>query len=120
MILLNASWDSFLQLLLVLIIFIFVLVLTVLTTRWIGSYQKTQMTGKNMQIIETMRMGNNKYIALVSVGDNYLVIGVGKDEIHELGHFSKEELSIIADSASPEGIKEGFQSILEKFKHEER
>ena len=44
MILLSSSLNSFIQLLGVLLIFLFVLVITYFTTKWIGGYQKVQMS----------------------------------------------------------------------------
>ena len=47
MILLSSSLNSFIQLLGVLLIFLFVLVITYFTTKWIGGYQKVQMSGRS-------------------------------------------------------------------------
>ncbi len=114
----STSWDSFLQLIVVLVIFIFVLGITMITTKWIGGYQKTQMTNKNIKVIESLRMGNNKYIALVEVGEVFLVVGVGKDEIHTIAKLSKEELPDVVtyDSSGRPELKEGFQDVLNKIK----
>lgn len=107
------------QLLVVLVIFIFVLLITIYTTKWIGGYQKTQMINRNLKVLETMKMGNNKYIALVQVGEVYLVVGIGKDEIHTIAKLNKEELpEILVNSASTGGdLKENFQELLEKLKN---
>ena len=50
MILLSSSLNSFIQLLGVLLIFLFVLVITYFTTKWIGGYQKVQMSGRSFQV----------------------------------------------------------------------
>ncbi|MGN0170139.1 MAG: flagellar biosynthetic protein FliO [Lachnospiraceae bacterium] len=114
----NTGWDSFVQLLVVLVIFIFVLVITAGTTKWIGGYQKTRMTNKNLRVVESFRLGNNKFLALVEVGEVYLVIGVGKDEIHTIAKLTKEELPELLSDEEPgasNGV-EGFQEILERIK----
>lgn len=110
----NGSMDNFLQLMGALGIFIFVLALTFFVTRWIGNYQQTQWKNRNMQIIETMRIANNKFIQIVKVAEEYLVIAVGKDSIELL-------MKLDADKADklkiPEGVSmESFQDILKKFK----
>ena len=69
MILLSSALGSFIQLLGVLIIFLFVLAITYFTTKWIGNYQKTNFANKNLQIVESIRVGNNKFIAIVKAGD---------------------------------------------------
>ena len=78
MILLSSALGSFIQLLGVLIIFLFVLAITYFTTKWIGNYQKTNFANKNLQIVESIRVGNNKFIAIVKAGEVYLVVAVGK------------------------------------------
>lgn len=115
----STSWDSFLQLIVVLVIFIFVLLITIYTTRWIGGYQKSQMTNRNMKIIETMKIGNNKFMALIQIGEIYLVVGIGKDEIHTIAKLNKEELPEILESMNSKdsNVKESFQEILEKYRN---
>ena len=111
--------DSFIQLIVVLIIFAFVLAMTVITTRFIGGYQKVKMQNKNMQLIETLRLSNTKYLALMKVADKYVVIGVGKDEINKIIELDENELPDIqfAEEGKPVGTMAGFQDILEKFRN---
>ena len=90
---LSASMESFLQLFVALLIFVFVLILTYLTTQWIGKYQKSHMNTKNLRIVETIPAGQNKHICLVKAGTQYLVVAVGKDEIHLLSTLTEEQLS---------------------------
>ena len=77
MILLSSSLNSFIQLLGVLLIFLFVLVITYFTTKWIGGYQKVQMSGRSFQVVDTIRIANNKLVQVIKMGDVYLVIAVG-------------------------------------------
>lgn len=124
MILLSSSWNSFIQLLGALVIFAFVLVITYLVTRWLGNYQKTNMHNKNLQIIETLGVGNNKYISLVKTGKVYLVIAVGKDDVTMLAELTEEQLEEVPSfEVSGSSLKtqgkigtESFQDILDKLK----
>lgn len=123
MILLTSSLDSFLQLAGVLIIFAFVLVVTYLTTKWIGGFQKTQMHGKRVQVIESVRIAGNKYVQIIKTGEVYLVIAVGKDTVTMLAKLTEDEFGSVAESIANDLQKEvgtpgqeNFQEILEKFK----
>ena len=111
--------DSFIQLIVVLIIFIFVLAMTVITTRFIGGYQKLKMSNKNMQLIETLRLSNTKYVALMKVGNKYVVIGVGKDEINRIIELDENDIPDVQleEEGKPDRMTEGFQNILEKLKN---
>ena len=57
--------DSYIQFLTVLIIFVFVLALTYWVTKWTAGYQKSKSTGANMELIDAMRLTNNKYVQII-------------------------------------------------------
>ena len=108
-----SATDSYLQFITVLVLFVFVLGITYVTTRWIANYQKGKNAGGNLEVIETMRITNNKYIQIVRAGDKYLAIAVGKDEIHMLAELPEEELMFTDTNVSS---NMDFGSILDKFK----
>ena len=116
---LSASMESFLQLISALLIFALVLLLTYFTTHWVGSYQKIRMRSKNLQVIESLSAGNNKSICLIKAGTDYLVVAVGKDEMHLLTTLKEEQLTDV--SFMDEGLEtqvtgESFQEILGQLK----
>lgn len=108
-----SATDSYLQFITVLVLFVFVLGITYVTTKWIANYQKGKNAGGNLEVIETMRITNNKYVQIVRAGNKYLVIAVGKDEIHMLAELPEEELMFTDTNA---GSNMDFGSILDKFK----
>lgn len=107
--------DSYLQFITVLILFVFVLGITYLTTRWIANYQKGRSAGSNLEVIETMRITGNKFLQIVRAGKKYLVIAVGKDEIHMLTELTEQEMTILREQNTQ---NPDFKSILEKFRKE--
>ena len=112
-----SSLESFLQLVGVLLIFVFVLWITYLTTRWMGGFQKAHSNNKNLHIIETISVGNNKYLEIVQAGTKYLVVAVGKDEVEFLAELSEAELKEVpALNNSITSSAESFQDILSKVK----
>ena len=112
-----SSLESFLQLIGVLLIFVFVLLITYLTTKWMGGFQKAHSNNKNLKIIETIHVGNNKIVEIVQAGTKYLVIAVGKDEVHLLTELSEAELTEIPVSDSSSMLSfDSFQDIFNKVK----
>ncbi len=109
--------DSFVQFITVLLLFLVVLVITYVVTRWISGIQKTQMVGRNMEIVDTMRISSSKYLQIVRAGDKYLVIAVCKDTVTMLSEIPKESL-IMQDSSQMNGYQPGFREILEKIKNQ--
>lgn len=115
--LLSSSLHSLIQLIGALIIFAFVLGITYLTTRWMGGFQKSRSNNKNLHVIETINVGNNKYISIVEVGTAYLVVSVGKDEVHLLAQLTREQLKDFSfEHQGEKELQESFAEILGKWK----
>ena len=108
----TSTMDSYLQFITVLILFVFVLVITYITTRWIANYQKGKAMGCNMEVMETLRVTGNKYLQIVRVGKKYMVIAIGKDEIHMLSEVSEEDLVW----KTTQETELNFSALLEKLK----
>ena len=107
--------DSYLQFVAILIVFIVVLALTYYATKWLAGYQKEKNAGRNIEVVETGRISATKYIQIVRLGDKYMAIAVGKDEVTALCELNKESLSF---DSSDSGTGLSFSEILEKFKSE--
>ena len=114
-----STTDSYLQFITVLLLFVFVLVITYIATRWIGGYQKAHMKSKNLQMLENIPAGNNKMISLIKAGTVYLVVSIGKDEIHPLATLTEEQLtdfSFMNDATVGTISSESFQEIFGQLK----
>ncbi len=110
--------DNLFQLISVLIIFVFVLAITYLTTRWMAGFQKSKANNRNLKIVETICVGNSKYVSIVSAGSKYIVVSVGKDEVNFLTEITEDELVDLSfkNEIAKEFPKDSFSSILDKFK----
>ena len=63
-----------------------------------------------MELLEAIRLGNNKYIQVVRLGEKYLALAVCKDTVTVLCEIPREEWKDI----SPQTFSESFKGILEK------
>ncbi len=114
----NTSLDNYLEFIGVLLVFVFVVAITYLGSKWMVGYQKMHMKSKNLQLIESIPAGTNKMICLVKAGTEYLVVAVGKDEIHHLATLSEEQLTDF--SFKTDGVtknEQTFQEIFGQFKN---
>ena len=118
MILAATSLDSFVQLITVLIIFVFVLILTYFTPRWMAGIQKGRSFNRNLKIIETISVGNNKMISIVEAGTKYIVVSIGKDEVNFLTELKEDELKDLSfkDPQNTTQNTESFSAIMDKLK----
>jgi len=114
--------SSVAQLITVLLIFILVLAMAAFTTKYVGNYQKMQGVNRNMEVIETLRITNNKYIQIVRAANKYIVIAVGKDEISMLTEV--DENAIKYASSDNGSFKNSFSDLfgkaVKKFNKEEK
>lgn len=101
--------STYAQFITVLILFVLVLGVTAVVTKWLAGYQKQQGTGSNIQVIETSRISNNKYIQIVRVGNTYMVIAVCKDTVTMLGQIPEESLKL-----GSTGGDFSFRELLER------
>ena len=109
------SVESYLQFIAILKSFVLVLGLTYYVTKWLAGYQKEKNSGRNIEVLETGRISTTKYIQIVRLGDKYMAIAVGKDEVTALCELDKE--SLVFDNSENAGTL-SFNEILEKIKSE--
>ena len=108
--------DSVIQFITVLLIFVFVLGITYFTTRYVAGIQKDRYKTGNMEIIETLRISNNKYLQIVRAADKYYCIAVCKDTITMLGEIQKENMVFYENGVN---ANLNFQDIFERIKQKQ-
>ena len=83
--------DNFMHFIVVIFIFVAILVAAYFVTRWIGTVGMSQYRNRNIRVIEGCRVGQNKMVQIVKVGNKYFVLGIGKDEISCLGEVKEAD-----------------------------
>lgn len=107
----SSTFDNVLQLFGLVLMFCFVLGATYLTSKYIGKIKMGQLKNKNFRVIETVKVAPNKFLQLVKMGNKYVVIGIGKDDIHEITELSEDEV-ILPEEGSQQGMK--FSDFITK------
>lgn len=111
-----SSLASFGQLLVAIIMFVVVVALCYFTTHFIAGYQKRKISVGNFAIIDSMKIANNKFIAIIKAGsDDYYIIGVGKDEITFIDKIDKEKINFKNDT-KVSGQQPDFKRFKEMFR----
>ena len=109
----TSGLESIVQFITVLIIFVVVLGITYVSTRYIAGVQKDQYKTGNMELIETLRISNNKYLQIVRAGNKYFCMAVCEDTVTMLGEIQKEDMVFSENNLNANA---DFQKILEKMK----
>ena len=104
--------DSYVQFMTVLILFLFVLVITYWVTKWTAGYQKNQNANANMELLDIIRLSNNKYVQIIRIGRKYLAVAICKDTVTMLTEIPEQDLIFSGKDASK---GQGFKDVLEKI-----
>ena len=96
--LLLAGWEDAGRLITVLFIFVFVLGITYITTRFAAGLAKQRQWCRNIEVIETFSLSQNKYIQIVRCADKYLAIAVSKDSVTLLAELKPEEIELVGNT----------------------
>ncbi len=107
----TAGASSFIEFITVLLIFAIVLAIAYGVTRWIGNFQKSQNTGKNIEVIESVRLSPSIVGEIVKVGNRYICVALSKDNATFLCEV--EESDIVRPADSPVSID--FGSVFKKM-----
>lgn len=112
----SGSINAITQFLTLIFIFIIVIVITLIATRWIANYQKgsSLISGANIETVETYRLTANKYVQILRVGDKYLAVAVGRDEVTFLTELSPDEIRFKEAKVSNTPDFAGLLSKLKK------
>ena len=106
--------SSFAQLITLFLVFIFVLALTYFSTMWMAKQQKQQFKCTNIEVVETFRISNTKYIQIVRVGSKYVAISVCKDTVTMLAELEESELELGQEQGNSFNVD--FREVLKKVK----
>lgn len=112
----NGVGTGGVQIFTLLILFVIVLIGAYFSTRWISNLQYQQNKGKNMQIIETLRITQTKAIQIIRIGTRYFVISVSKENINLITEIQKEDIKDYIDKQTNVNFTEQFRKILNKRK----
>lgn len=101
------------------LIFVFVLILAYFTAKLTAKMQGNPLyKNSNMKIIETFRLGGNKFISIVKIGENYYALGFGKDEITMIDKMDPDSLNL-PDESTKEN-KKSFKDILNSINNKDK
>ena len=104
------------QLIEVIILFVFVLFACYYTTRFVAGFQKGKLNSGNFEIIDTMRLTQNKVLQIIRVGDKYLAIALCKDTVSVLCELSADEVTDPAQFAGMTANTPMLENLMKKVK----
>lgn len=118
----DSGVDSFFKLLGLSVVFVLILVATYYTTKWVAKSGAVRSANKNIKIVETHRITQNKYIQIIQIGQKYVAVGIGKEEIEFLTCLDESELDLSEKTGSlpAEDFKEVFGKLLKRQQNDKK
>lgn len=99
------------------LIFIFILILAYFSAKLTAKLQGNNISKKaNIKIIESFRLGANKFISIVKIGNNYYALGFGKDEITMIDKLDDDSINI--PDFTTEDNRKSFKDIIQGINKE--
>lgn len=108
-----STLENFMQLVGMIILFVLILVASYFTARFVGTSGAGMSKNRNIKVIETYKLGPNKFLQIVEIGGKYIVLGIGKDSVEFITEMEEEQL-VIADG---EITALSFKEILNNAKN---
>lgn len=109
-----STYDSLWQLVGLVLLLIIILIAAYYTSRFIGGIKLGQLKKSNFQVIDSYRVTPNKALQIVKIGNKYVVIAIGKDDITYITELDESEVMI---REIHQGDKQSFKQIFDKLKN---
>lgn len=84
--------DSAWKLAGILILCVIIIVASYYTTKWVGKNQQKKTAGSNFELIDAMRLTQNKTLQLVRAGKKYLLLAVTKENVTLLCEMNEDDI----------------------------
>lgn len=95
---------------------ILIIYLSYLASRYIGKGMGKLQNSRYMRLIDQITVGQDRHIAVLQVGDRYLLVGITAGQINILSEIQEEELLPLSPVSEENGKKiPDFKSFVDKL-----
>lgn len=70
----------------------FIIYLSYICSKYLGKGLARSSRSKYMRLVDQLMVGQNRTLAIVQVGEQYLLLGIAQEQIRTLGELTEEEL----------------------------
>jgi len=91
----SGTLGNIFELIGLIIVFILILFATYYTSKWVAKNGVNMQKAGNIQVIETYRLSQTKYLQIVKTGkDRYFLISVTKDNVSLIAELDDEDIDL--------------------------
>lgn len=106
----QGTFPAIIQLITLLIIFIVILMATYFVTKKVAAVKQGGRSGKNLQIIEVLQIGQGQYLYIIRVGESYHLMSSTKEQLNYCMPLDETHLKFDSPVAT------SFNEYLDYFK----
>ena len=103
------------QVIVLIALFVLVLVGACFVTRLFGKFQIKKRSSQNIHQLESISVGPQKFIQLIKIGNEYVLVGITKDKITFLKEIDEENIDLSKYEKEKIAQVTPFSKQLEKF-----
>lgn len=93
-----------------------VIYLSYLFSRYVGKTMNRSSSSRYMRLIDQITIGQDRNIAIMQVGDKYLLVGITAGQINVLREMQDDELIQLSPDDDETKLKTpDFKELMEKF-----
>lgn len=118
MILLSAgTLSSAVETLTVCLLLIAVLLITWAVTKWTGTLAKGQSKGgENIEVLETCRIAQDKYVQIIRTGNKVVSVAVSKDSVTMLAELDPDSVETVLPAENGQNKNSSFKELFQKVR----
>lgn len=91
----------------------FIIYLSYICSKYLGKGLAKSGSSRYMRLVDQMAVGQNRTLAIVQVGSQYLLLGITQEQIETLAEISEEDLIPLPAESGQSGLD--FGQILAKL-----
>lgn len=93
-----------------------IIYLSYLSSKYIGKNMNKSSSSRYMRLIDQITVGQDRHIAIMQVGDKYLLVGITAGQINVLSEMQDEDLLPLSPESQGTGVKSpDFKEMMEKL-----
>ncbi|MFA9381523.1 MAG: flagellar biosynthetic protein FliO [Acetanaerobacterium sp.] len=92
-----------------------IVVLAFYSTKWLGKRMGGAVKSRYLSVIDRVSLGQDKYIAVVKVGEKHLLIGVSSGSVTNLGELSQDDLTQVVTEQGAVSFGDAFKESMKKY-----
>ena len=107
-------WPAFLNMIVVLGVAVIVLIFVIWLIKKLGGNQFALSNPDAMKLVNTLQLGDRKFVTVLKVGERHILLGVTNNSINTLAELTEDDIKKLPTQGSDSG-GQSFAEILKKL-----